>query len=157
MTNKMNKKVCPRCLKKKSLDKFKTRPNGNPESYCYPCQIDYYREYNTARYASPESRRAELDRTKRRYHELFKPQRMERKKRLIIEMGGQCVRCGYNKSAAALDFDHVDPKTKQPTISHLLAVHQPWAWEMARVEARKCRLICSNCHREITYPGHELN
>jgi hypothetical protein len=89
---------------------------------------------------------------------------MNRKKQLIELFGGKCVLCGYYKSAAALDFDHIGELTargkpnkhKSRTISHLLAIEQPWAWKAALVEAEKCRLLCANCHRESTFPGHEL-
>lgn len=82
--------------------------------------------------------------------------------------GGKCVLCGYSKSAAALDFDHLEngvasqTKRGRPnpiklrTVSHLLAMTVPEAFELAVAEAKKCRLICANCHREQTYPGHDL-
>lgn len=36
-------------------------------------------------------------------------------KRLDIEyMGGKCVRCGYDKCQAALEFHHLDPSKKDP-------------------------------------------
>lgn len=151
----INTKVCQKCLKKKSLDKFKKRKDGST-GYCQPCSITYYREYNAKRYASPEAMQAERKRTRDRYHAAFKPARMERKAKLIRMMGGKCKSCGYNRSAAALDFHHIDKATKRRTISHLLACNLPWAWEAAIEEAKLCELLCSNCHREETYPGHEL-
>lgn len=154
MANKHTKR-CPKCLKRKSLDKFKPRPNGSI-SYCYECEIGYYRTYNAKRYASPEARQAELERTKAKYHRLVKPARMARKIKLIQIMGGKCQKCGYAKSAAALDFDHINPSTKKRTLSHLLASQEPEAFEMAIEEAKQCQLLCSNCHREKTYPNCEL-
>jgi hypothetical protein len=142
-------------LKRKSLDEFKPRPNGTV-SYCYKCEIGYYREYNAKRYASPEARAAELKRTKERYHAVRKPLRHMRKLELIALMGGKCQRCGYAKSVAALDFHHRKPVDKKRTISHLLPINQPWAWEALLKEVKKCDLICSNCHRELTYPGWEI-
>lgn len=150
-----NKRRCPKCLKKKSLDAFKKRPGGT-YSYCYACALGYYREYNAKRYATPEARQAELQRTKDKYHASVKPRRIERKRKLIALMGGKCQECGYSRSAAALDFHHRNPVDKQRTVSHLLAMQEPEAWDMAVEEAKKCDLICSNCHREHTYPGHEL-
>lgn len=70
--------------------------------------------------------------------------------------GGRCQECGYNKSSVALDFHHRDPTEKRRTVSHLLGVNQPWAWEAAVEEATRCDLLCSNCHREHTYPGSEF-
>lgn len=151
-----NTKVCPRCLARKSLDQFKPRPDGSV-AYCYPCEIGYYRAYNAERYASPEARERELVRTREKYHRVVKPNRIAKKKRLIGIMGGRCSRCGYNRSAAALDFHHREPTEKQRTISHLLAVNQPWAWDAAVTEAKKCDLLCSNCHREETFPGWEID
>lgn len=151
-----HRKICPKCLKRKSLDKFKPRPDGTV-SYCHGCEVTYFREYNAKRYASPEARQAELVRTREKYHRVVKPNRIARKKELIALAGGKCARCGYNRSAAALDFHHTEPTSKTRTVSHLLAVNQPWAWEAAVAEAAKCELLCSNCHREETYPGYELD
>lgn len=150
-----NRKVCPKCKMNKSFDEFKPRPDGSI-SYCYPCEIGYYRTYNAKRYASPEVRELEVTRTREKYHRVVKPNRRRKKLELILMLGGKCQLCGYSHSAAALDFHHRDPVEKTRTISHLLAVNQPWAWEAALDEAKKCDLICSNCHREETYPGHEL-
>jgi hypothetical protein len=119
-------------------------------------RLAYFKEYNRKRYASPEAREAELARGKEKYWRLVRGQRVERKRQLIMEMGGCCQRCGYNQSAAALDFHHREAVDKVRTVSHLLAISQPWGFEKAKEEALKCDLLCSNCHREETYPGHEL-
>ncbi len=37
--------------------------------------------------------------------------------KLIQKFGGKCVVCGYNKYAGALDFHHLDPKTKTFALS----------------------------------------
>ena len=63
---------------------------------------------------------------------------------LKLEAGGRCVLCGYSKCLAALDFDHIDPKTKTGSINKLIRV----SIKLAREEVKKCRLICANCHRE---------
>ncbi len=153
----VNKKVCPKCLKKKSLEFFKPRPDGSAGSYCYECQLVYYREYNAKRYASKEAREKELARGKEKYEKSVKPNRLARKKKLIYMMGGKCSKCGYNKSACALDFHHINPVEKARTVSHLIAIEQEWAWALALEEIKKCELLCSNCHREETYPGCELD
>jgi len=53
-----------------------------------------------------------------------------------------CQRCGYDKYAGALDFHHRDPLTKKFLVGNR-------ALSSAVEEARKCDLICANCHREI--------
>jgi hypothetical protein len=157
-------KLCPRCVKMRSEDSFKPRPDGTL-SCCRDCELGYFREYNKKRYISPEARAKELEDVRKKYREIKKPLRMARKLQLIMLFGGACIKCGYNKSTAALDFDHLGDeetargkpnKNKKRTVSHLLGIEGAWAWVAALEEARKCQLICSNCHRERTYPGHEF-
>ena len=52
--------------------------------------------------------------------------------------------CGYNKCIAALDFHHLDPNAKEGGIIGTTA-----SLEKQREEAKKCILVCANCHREI--------
>lgn len=65
---------------------------------------------------------------------------------LIEEAGGACAICGYRQYAGALQFHHVDPTTKRFGISQL-GVGRSLA--SAREEARKCVLLCANCHAEV--------
>lgn len=167
MQTETSKLRCSKCLcLKPATDFSEDMAHGK---WCRKCYLAYFRTYNQKRYASPEAREAELKRGRERYARLVKQQRLERKKTLLKMFGGACSRCGYNKSACALDFDHMDngqtavtargkPNPgKARTISHLLAQNQPEAWSLAVEEAKKCRVLCSNCHRELTFPGHELN
>ena len=65
------------------------------------------------------------------------------KERLIEEAGGKCVLCGYDRCVAALDFHHLDPTEKDLRISRCSS------YDEAKREAKKCRLLCANCHREV--------
>ena len=65
---------------------------------------------------------------------------------LIEDAGGCCVLCGYGRSPAALQFHHIEPGTKAFTIAHRGVTR---SLEAARVEARKCVLLCANCHAEV--------
>ena len=60
--------------------------------------------------------------------------------------GGKCVICGYSKCIEALDFHHINPKTKEFGLG-LGGLTR--SWDRVRKEADKCVLICANCHREI--------
>lgn len=65
---------------------------------------------------------------------------------LVEEAGGCCQLCGYARSVAALEFHHVDPARK----SFGLAVGGlTRSIAACRAEARKCVLLCSNCHAEV--------
>jgi transposase len=65
---------------------------------------------------------------------------------LVAEAGGRCAICGYNRYVGALEFHHVDPGAKRLQISWN-GVTQ--SLETVRAEARKCVLLCSNCHGEV--------
>jgi hypothetical protein len=65
---------------------------------------------------------------------------------LIEEAGGRCVLCGYDRSPAALQFHHVEPGAKAFAIAHRGVARSLAA---ARAEARKCVLLCANCHAEV--------
>jgi len=114
--------------------------------------VKYHKRYNAeVRYANVGAYEAEKVRTVEKYHRLVKPGRLERKMKLIELLGGACKKCGYAVSAAALDFHHRDPEQKEHAVSHLLYHARNFA--KALEEARKCDLLCSNCHREETFPG----
>ena len=68
--------------------------------------------------------------------------RQQAKLRLVAEFGGACTRCGYDECMAALHFHHVDPATKRFTIGKALGI----SMTALREEARKCVLLCANCH-----------
>ena len=65
----------------------------------------------------------------------------------IMLAGGTCQRCGYNKTQYALDFHHINAKTKAHNPSHLIGLGNH---ENTMRELNKCILLCANCHREHT-------
>jgi hypothetical protein len=75
-------------------------------------------------------------------------QRRRRKvKRILVEeAGGRCVLCGYDRCIAALHFHHREPARKAFGLAHRGITR---ALEEVRREARKCVLLCSNCHAEV--------
>lgn len=57
--------------------------------------------------------------------------RLQRIKRMLVEdAGGSCAVCGYDRCIINLHFHHESIAT-------------------FRAEAKKCVLVCANCHREI--------
>lgn len=68
------------------------------------------------------------------------------KRRLVDEAGGACAICGYDRCEAALQFHHLDPGAKLFALSRE-GVTRSFAEALA--EARKCILLCSNCHAEV--------
>ena len=64
----------------------------------------------------------------------------------MIEAGGSCAVCGYDKYPRALEFHHVDPSQKEFGLS---ARGVARSLEKLRAEAAKCVLLCGNCHAEV--------
>lgn len=65
---------------------------------------------------------------------------------LVAEAGGCCALCGYDRYAGALQFHHRDPATKRFGLG-VRGVAR--SLERCREEARKCVLLCANCHAEV--------
>ncbi len=65
---------------------------------------------------------------------------------LVKEAGGACAICGYDEWIGALQFHHRRPGEKEFEISGAGITR---SLERARNEARKCILLCSNCHAEV--------
>ena len=58
-----------------------------------------------------------------------------------------CLRCGEN-DPDCLDFDHIDPTTKEYKIADM--VHSSLSKEVIMREIDKCQVLCANCHRKKT-------
>ena len=65
---------------------------------------------------------------------------------LVEEAGGRCVTCGFDAYAGALQFHHRDPTTKAFEVSRQGVTR---SLERLRLEARKCVLLCANCHAMV--------
>jgi transposase-like protein len=65
---------------------------------------------------------------------------------LVAEAGGECAACGYRACIGALQFHHLDPASKRFSVAREGVTR---SLERARAEARKCVLLCANCHAEV--------
>ena len=65
---------------------------------------------------------------------------------LVEEAGGKCRICGYDIYIGALHFHHLDPAVKRFAVSH---AGTTGSLRTMREEARKCVLLCANCHAEV--------
>lgn len=93
-------------------------------------------------------------RRKRRNAKTYRYQKRRRRelKAVVIQLlGGKCAECGYNKCAVALDPHHLDPTTKEFTLS-------AYGGSMSRLrtEIAKCVLLCANCHR-LRHAADDVN
>ena len=65
------------------------------------------------------------------------------KQELVEEYGAGCNICGYNRYIGALHFHHIDPKTKSFSLGNVRSKVK------MQEEAKKCILLCGNCHSEV--------
>jgi len=79
---------------------------------------------------------------------------LKRKLLLIEQFGGKCENCGYNQNIAALHFHHLNPNDKNFKLDARNLSNKKW--ENLIEEAKKCALLCSNCHAETHNPELEL-
>ena len=77
-------------------------------------------------------------------YDKVKDWRKNTKLRLVEAFGGKCGICGYNKSVRALSFHHLDPNEKEISFTGRCV-----SWIKIVEEARKCVMLCSNCHMEV--------
>ena len=63
---------------------------------------------------------------------------------------GRGEKCGYNKNYAALGFDHLDSYAKSFQLD--LRSQPNRRCSVIVEEAKKCALLCSNCHAELCTP-----
>jgi len=78
-------------------------------------------------------------------YEAVKRRRHKIKRELVNLHGGKCIRCGYNACLRALNFHHRNPSEKKFQVTSG-KIH---GWEKIVEEAKKCDLLCANCHMEI--------
>ena len=120
----MTTKYCKGCGKKipRKIPHTEKKTNKS-RKYCYNC-------------SPPASKNS-------KHH---KSERRKRKEALVKMLGGHCARCGYHQSLSALSFHHKNPRKKCFDISNNGNLMQEW--EIVVNEAKKCELLCLNCHAE---------
>jgi 5-methylcytosine-specific restriction endonuclease McrA len=77
--------------------------------------------------------------------------RLQLRRWVTDSLGGECSICGYSKCLRALEAHHIDPRTKDFSISDVASVNR------IEHELEKCVLLCANCHREVhdgLHPGY---
>jgi len=110
---------CTQCLIEKEPTEFYEKRKGRKQSFCKKC----FSKYCIQRW-------------------------INRKIEAIKYKGGCCIKCGYNKNYAVLQFHHRDSSTKDFEWIKL----RLRKWSTVLKELDKCDLLCSNCHTEIHNP-----
>ena len=77
-----------------------------------------------------------------------------RKLRIVLELGGQCLACGYKKNLAALDVHHPSRELKDSNWANLIRRSR---WDVVKKGLEGCTLLCRNCHMETHHPELSLD
>ena len=111
-----------------------------------PERKEYQRKYK-AKYM--REYRKKHPRIMKKIEQRYSKKRCEniRKKReeILNLLGGKCSECGYKKCPSALEIHHPNPKLKENTWRRNVSLKN-----MIK-EAKKCVLLCANCHRGIHF------
>jgi hypothetical protein len=79
------------------------------------------------------------------------------KKFQLLNLLGEvkCSKCGYNKNLACLSFHHKNPNDKKFSLDQRICS----MYSMKRLidEAKKCQVLCMNCHTEYHNPHMEIS
>ena len=92
--------------------------------------------------------------TKESAYERQRKRGIKRKLKLIKLKGGCCEMCGYKNNLAVLTFHHRDPSQKLFNIQSRNISN--YDFSKVLTEAKKCDLLCHNCHHETHYPDFNL-
>jgi hypothetical protein len=135
--------------KNSELNVIRLQPNfgGHMEEICLVCEAKL--SGRQTKFCSRQCKNASTNNKHQNY--VSQQQRgRHRRQSLIQKKGGHCEQCGYSRNQAALAFHHLDPATKSFPID--LRNCSNTSWKAIIIEARKCLLLCLNCHAEIHNP-----
>lgn len=77
-------------------------------------------------------------------HKLYVMRRRDKRKTVLVEnFGDKCHDCGGTFPHCCYDFHHINPEEKKFEIAPRLDGNLNTIME----EAKKCVMLCSNCHR----------
>lgn len=134
-------KTCSVCAISKSESEYylKNKNDGKLHAQCKQCysvKRKFFAQEHYARYGEEYRQRARI--RKRNLKKL-------RQEQLANYLSGKaCEDCGFS-DIRALEFDHIDPEIKRFGIAR--AITDCYKWELIIEEIKKCRILCSNCHR----------
>lgn len=113
----------------------------NFDCKCIVCNKEYKGWISTSKYCSPKCSSRSV--TKKQSTRDFQRKRREQLNSYKLTQG--CSLCGYNKHPAALVFDHIEGEK-----SFDIASRTTVSMERLMEEIAKCRILCANCHQEVT-------
>lgn len=134
-------KKCTNCLEEKIESDFawRLRKEKKKHSRCKACMSLYFKSINKKRYEKNKAKYAERNKKRRIAYKQFIYSYLSDK---------QCEFCGYKDTIYALQFDHIDVRTKTFCVSKMVSNLAPL--DRIKQEIKKCRILCANCHANRT-------
>lgn len=115
---------CKLCNETKPLEKFALASKINGVQYVRHLCVSCY----------SRSKKPRKDKIKKWYYDIKKKHK--------------CKLCG-NSDYRVLEFDHIDPTTKEFDISE--GFKRGYSQDLILMEMAKCQVLCANCHRIKTF------
>lgn len=105
--------------------------------------------HNGRKYTDSTQHKREWNHRNREKRYAYKKEYGHKRKAKLLKMrGGKCSICGLNydgTNAALFDMHHRDPDDKEFLLNQSTLFNV--AWSKIEIEAQKCNIVCSNCHR----------
>jgi predicted transcriptional regulator len=130
-----------------SVSKYTKRPQSTPnivdgKKKCTWCE----KEKDISKFYDRPDRKGVASHCKKCVLNSQKEKYRKRKKNLMNWAGNECLKCGYNTCISALEFHHENPEEKEFNVKNKVSTY---SLDTLKEEARKCTLLCANCHREL--------
>ena len=137
-------RICTKCGETKDESEFfkRDKKTGRVHAQCKKC----YKLHRSTYYAEHYKQHGDEYR-KRAVIRRASIRNMMRANMLSYLKNKVCAICGED-DIRTFEFDHVDPSKKSFSITRGLN-HGP-SWEVVVDEIKKCRILCSNCHKKHT-------
>ncbi len=140
----MTMRICSKCSEVKTESEYFVKDSRQNRLHaqckaCYTAQRatnykEHYEKYRPIYLARAKARRAQL-------------RTIYRTNMLEYLSDKFCVICREN-DIRVLEFDHLNPSEKLFSISQAVRLNR--SWQDVELEIKKCRILCSNCHKKHT-------
>ena len=133
-------KTCSKCRQEKPIDEFpwRSKAKGLRQYRCKTCYKEYAKQYyhnNPGEKAKQVARAIKNNKAGAAKFAAWK-----------AEQNLKCACCDES-AVECMDFHHIDPSTKDRSVSELVGNNVSWIRIIK--EVNKCVVVCSNCHRKI--------
>jgi len=129
-------KKCSKCKKQKSEIEF-SKCGKTLQRYCKACNRQAQQSWRQTKTGKSSTKTT-------------KKKMQEQSRRFIARLlnKSSCALCGFS-NPLVLQFDHVNPSDKSHEIGKLIKLKSTSIASL-KLELRKCRILCANCHFLVT-------